>query len=222
MCDKKQFLSGLNTLGLSLPPKQIDLLLLYCRELQKWSKRINLIARDTSATDIVDKHFLDSLTLLPIIHQYSQGKNSEPSLMDVGTGAGFPGLVLATALPELEVTLVEPRQKRVSFLHHIVRTLGLTNTQIVDQRIEPGQTWDGQEFTFITSRAVAAVETFLPIIEGIATRETVVIMMGAKDEQIEGNPNGQGIPGWNALGEQRFFLPFSGDPRVLTLLQKSS
>ncbi|WP_339138625.1 MAG: 16S rRNA (guanine(527)-N(7))-methyltransferase RsmG [Candidatus Electrothrix sp. GW3-4] len=225
MCNQKQFLSGLNKLNLSLLPQQVDSILLYCQELQKWSKRINLIARKTSATDIVEKHFIDSLTLLPVLRQYGleQEGHAGATLLDVGSGAGFPGLVLATALPELSVTLVEPRQKRVSFLRHIVRTLGLTNVQIMDQRIEAGQGWGGPPFSFITSRAVAAKETFLPLIKEIATKDTVVIMMGATDETPLGkqtSQDGQGAPGWNALGEHKFSLPFSGDPRVLTLLQK--
>jgi 16S rRNA (guanine527-N7)-methyltransferase len=224
MCDRKQFLGGLNKLGLSLSPQQVDSILLYCQELQKWNKRVNLIARNTSPTDIVEKHFLDSLTLLPIMQQYSkeQGRGGDDgiSLMDVGSGAGFPGLVLAATLPELTVTLVEPRQKRVSFLCHIVRTLGLTNVQIVDQRIEPGQGWDGPECTFITSRAVAAVGTFLLMIEGIATEKTVVIMMGATDETSAPGQEEQVAMGWQCLEERKFFLPFSHHPRVLTLLQK--
>ena len=228
MCDQKQFLSGLNKLGLTLHQEQIEGILLYCRELQKWSKRINLIARNTGARDIVEKHFLDSLTLLPIIRQYGPGQegNTEASLLDVGTGAGFPGLVLAAAQPELAVTLVEPRQKRISFLRHIIRTLGLTNVRIADRRIEPGQRRDGPEFSFITSRAVAAVETFLPLIAEIAAANTVVIMMGAGDEDSESGPGrqrgGQGVAGWQCLEERKFFLPFSDHPRVLTVLQKAA
>lgn len=223
MCDQKQFLSGLNKLGLSLSPQQTESILVYCQELRKWSKRINLIARHTSPRDIVEKHFLDSLTLVPVIQQYGlyslkQGRGvnnkiSKISLLDIGTGAGFPGLVLATAQPELSVTLVEPRQKRVSFLRHIIRTLGLKNVQIIDQRIEPGQSWEGPEFSFITSRAVAARDIFLPMIEGIATNKTVVIMMGASDKQAAAD--------WRCLEERKFVLPFSHHPRVLTLLQKS-
>lgn len=227
MCDQKQFLSGLNKLDLSLTPQQTESILLYCQELRKWSKRINLIARHTSPTDIVEKHFLDSLTLVPVIQQYGlyslkQGKgannkiNKKMSLLDIGTGAGFPGLVLATARPELSVTLVEPRQKRVSFLRHIIRTLGLSNVQVTDQRIEPGQGWDGPEFTFITSRAVAAADIFLPMIEGIASASTVVIMMNAGDEQ----QNTGHSAGWQYLAERKFSLPFSQHPRTLTLLQK--
>ncbi|RWX43170.1 16S rRNA m(7)G-527 methyltransferase [Candidatus Electrothrix aarhusensis] len=183
--------------------------------------------RNTSPTDIVEKHFLDSLTLLPVIRQYGleQGKvgndrDNEVSLVDVGSGAGFPGLVLAAVLPELTVTLVEPRQKRVSFLRHIIRILGLTNVQVTDQRIEPGQAWDGPECTFITSRAVAATDTFLPLIEGIATEKTVVIMMGATDESSLPGQEKQIAAGWQCLEEQKFTLPFSHHPRVLTLLQK--
>ncbi|MCI5114737.1 MAG: 16S rRNA (guanine(527)-N(7))-methyltransferase RsmG [Candidatus Electrothrix sp. AW1] len=226
MCDQKQFLSGLNKLGLSLTPQQTESILLYCQELRKWSKRINLIARHTSPTDIVEKHFLDSLTLVPVIQQYGfsleQGRGgnnkiSKISLLDIGTGAGFPGLVLATAQPQLSVTLVEPRQKRVSFLRHIIRTLGLSNVQVTDQRIEPGQGWDGTEFTFITSRAVAAADIFLPMIEEMTTAKTVVIMMNAGDEQQRMD---QRVTGWQCLEERKFFLPFSQHPRTLTLLQK--
>jgi 16S rRNA (guanine527-N7)-methyltransferase len=227
MCNRKQFTSGLSKLSLSLSAQQTDSILLYCQELQKWNKRVNLIARNTSATDIVEKHFLDSLTLLPVIRQYGleqeRAGTDRISLLDVGSGAGFPGLVLAAALPELTVTLVEPRQKRVSFLRHIIRVLELTNVQIADQRIEPGQTWDGPECTFITSRAVAAVDTFLPLIEGIATEKTVVIMMGATDDTSERGSSGQEehvAAGWQCLEERKFALPFSHHPRVLTLLQK--
>lgn len=222
MCNQKQFLSGLDTLGLTVPQKQIDLLLLYCQELQKWSQRINLIARNTSARDIVEKHFLDSLTLLPVIRQYGleQEGDSEVSLLDIGSGAGFPGLVLAAALPKLTVTLVEPRQKRVSFLRHVIRLLGLTNVLVTDQRIETGQAWDGLEFTFITSRAVAAADVFLPMIKGIATENTVVIMMGATDGTSSPGQEEQVAAGWQCLEERKFFLPFSHHPRVLTLLQK--
>ncbi len=222
MCNRKQFLTGLDRLSIQLTNEQIDHLLLYCRELQKWSKRINLIARNTSAADIVEKHFLDSLTLLPIIQQYGteQDRDSEITLLDVGTGAGFPGLVLAAVMPELQVTLAEPRQKRVSFLRHIIRTLQLSNVRVADRRIEPGQSVEKHEdgFTFITSRAVAAIDIFLPLIEGVATGDTVVIMMGAADKgSKQSSPPGTG---WRRIEERKFTLPFSGHPRILSMLRK--
>ncbi len=228
MCDRKQFLSGLNKLGLSLSQDQLDSILLYCQELQKWGQRVNLIARNTSPADIVEKHFLDSLTLVPVLQQYGlEQKNhadntdhaTKSTLVDVGTGAGFPGLVLAIALPELAVILVEPRQKRVSFLRHIIRTLGLTNVQVKDQRIEPDQGWEGGEPTFITSRAVAATDVFLPMIEGIAAEKSMVIMMGAEEAQAKEKEELHTL-GWQYLEERKFQLPFSRHPRVLTLLQK--
>jgi 16S rRNA (guanine527-N7)-methyltransferase len=228
MCDHKQFLKGLSKLGLSLSSQQTESIQLYCQELQKWSKRVNLIARNTSPLDIVEKHFLDSLTLMPVIQQYGleqqddgvdAGHASETTLIDVGTGAGFPGLVLAIALPELAVILFEPRQKRVSFLRHIIRTLGLTNVQVKDQRIELGQEWEGPEPSFITSRAVAAVDVFLPMIEGVAAQKTVVIMMAA--EEISSQEKKElHTTGWHSLEERKLQLPFSCHPRVLTLLQK--
>uniref|UniRef100_UPI004056D23E 16S rRNA (guanine(527)-N(7))-methyltransferase RsmG n=1 Tax=Candidatus Electrothrix sp. TaxID=2170559 RepID=UPI004056D23E len=228
MCDQKQFISGLNKLGLSLSQQQLENILLYCQELQKWNRRVNLIARNTSSIDIVEKHFLDSLTLMPVIQQYGLEQKdhaehtdhtTETTLLDVGTGAGFPGLVLAIALPELSVTLVEPRQKRVSFLRHIIRTLGLANVQVKDQRIEPGQGWEGPVPSFITSRAVAAADIFLPMIEVIAAEKTVVIMMGAEEISSKEKKDLH-TTGWHSLEEPEFQLPFSQHPRVLTLLQK--
>ncbi|MCI5147261.1 MAG: 16S rRNA (guanine(527)-N(7))-methyltransferase RsmG, partial [Candidatus Electrothrix sp. AR3] len=69
MCNHKQFLIGLSKLNIQLNEQAVDNLLLYCQELQKWNKRINLIARHTPPTEIMEKHFLDSLSLLPIINR---------------------------------------------------------------------------------------------------------------------------------------------------------
>jgi 16S rRNA (guanine527-N7)-methyltransferase len=227
MCDRKQFLTGLDRLDIRLEDDRIDNILLYCRELRKWNKRINLIARHTSAADIMEKHFLDSLTLLPIIEEYGMQEHggSGFTLLDVGTGAGFPGLVLAAVMPELHVTLAEPRQKRVAFLRHIIRTLQLTNVQVADRRIESGQGREEpkDEFTFITSRAVAAVDSFLPMIECVATHETLVIMMGAGDDRLDDQrkwiDSEQGA-GWQFVENKQVSLPFSHHPRVLSMVRK--
>ncbi len=215
MCDRKLFISGLDRLGIKLERDRADNILLYCRELQKWNKRINLIARNTPAAEILEKHFLDSLTLLPMIQQY---ESQQASLLDVGTGAGFPGLVLAAAMPELQVTLVEPRQKRVSFLRHIIRALQLANVRVVEDRLEHAGL-SKQDFTFITSRAVADADRFLAMIKGVSDPETVVIIMQAKDtmQQWTGDPK---TNGWQRIDYMKFKLPFSGAPRSLTMIRR--
>ena len=107
--DNRQLLrTGSQRLGIPLGDEAIERLLIYLAQLMKWSRRVNLIARDTPEEQAVELHFLDSLTLAPLLQE-----PEAVHLLDVGTGAGFPGLVLACVLPEARFTLVEPRQKRV-------------------------------------------------------------------------------------------------------------
>lgn len=212
--DKRQTLQeGAEQLGLGLNGEACERLLVYLAELAKWSQRINLIARDTPELQIIENHFLDSLTLLPLL-----GGQSEPvHLLDVGSGAGFPGLVLACVRPEAQFTLVEPRQKRVSFLRHLIRTLGLTNTEVVADRIEahaPG--WQGR-FSHITSRAVAEPSLFLPLVRPLVSQETRVILMLARAEALAGIEQMPSGP-WRIVETRTLTLPFSGAPRLLAVV----
>ena len=146
---------GAAALGLELDREAVAALALYHRELQRWSGKVNLIAKNTSEIQIVESHFLDSLTLLPLLPPAAR-------LLDIGTGAGFPGLACKAVRPDLRLTLVEPRLKRVSFLRHIVRTLGLTEVTIVAGRIEEHQLLPSTTpFTHVTSRAVADIAGLL-------------------------------------------------------------
>lgn len=201
---------GAGRLGLDLDDKTVERLLVYLAELMKWSRRINLIARDTPEAQAIENHFLDSLTLLPLL------QNAGAHLLDVGTGGGFPGLVLACALPEVRFTLVEPRQKRVVFLRHVIRTLGLTNVTVVEDRIEPHlAAWQGR-FSHIASRAVAEPGLFLPLIRPLADADTKVVLMLARDELLSGVEQIPGGP-WRIVDVRTFALPFSGAPRLLAV-----
>jgi len=200
---------GAGQLGLDLGDGAVERLLAYLAELMKWSRRINLIARDTPEAQVIENHFLDSLTLLPLLGEGAH-------LLDVGTGAGFPGLALACVLPEARFTLVEPRQKRVTFLRHVIRTLGLTNTTVVEDRIEPHlAAWQGR-FSHITSRAVAEPGLFLPLIRPLADAETRVVLMLARDELLGGIEQIPGGP-WRIVDTRTLTLPFSGAPRLLAV-----
>jgi 16S rRNA (guanine527-N7)-methyltransferase len=213
--DKRRLLEqGSRQLGLPLGAEAYERLLVYCAELVKWSRRINLIARDTPEAQIIENHFLDSLTLLPLL----QGQQGDPvHLLDVGTGAGFPGLVLATVMPEARFTLVEPRQKRVTFLRHLIRTLQLTNTEVVADRIEPHTAnWQGR-FSHITSRAVSEPLVFLPLVRPLVIPQTRVLLMLARAEMLTGIeriPSG----GWRVIETRSLTLPLSGAPRLLAVV----
>lgn len=170
---KNELLGGCNFLGLAEPdPEAIERLYCYFLELKKWSRKVNLIAKGTGDAEIVEKHFLDSLTLLPVL----TGKS--PHLLDIGTGAGFPGLVCKAVMPELQVTLVEPRLRRVSFLRHIIRTLKLENISVLECRAEDEVTLPTDSgFTHVTSRAVSEIKLFLAMCNRFSAAGTKVICM---------------------------------------------
>jgi len=153
---KGRLKEGLDHLELSLADDSIKSLEIYFNELKKWAGKINLIARSSSDEEILENHFIDSLTILPLL------KKTDSHLLDIGTGAGFPGLVCKAAWPGLKVTLVEPRQKRVSFLRHIIRTLGLHDVAVLDCRIEDEARLPSiSSFTHITGRAVSNIKNFM-------------------------------------------------------------
>jgi len=204
---------GARSLGIGLSAVAADRLAIYLAELMKWNRRVNLIARDTQEQQVIDTHFLDSLTLAPLLME----GDGAVHLLDVGSGAGFPGLVLACALPEARFTLVEPRQKRVSFLRHIVRTLGLNNAEVVADRIEPhAAAWRGR-FTHLTSRAVAEPTAFLSLVRPLLTPATGVILMLALRAALAGLEQLSEGP-WRLAASREFVLPFSGAPRLLALI----
>ena len=196
-------------LGLAMDVAGVERLLVYLAELMKWSRRVNLIARDTPEAQVVETHFLDSLTLLPFLDGAG-----EVHLLDVGSGAGFPGLALACVRPDARFTLCEPRQKRVSFLRHVVRTLGLANVEVVAERVEAHLAdWPGR-FTHITSRAVAEPAAFLPLVRPLVTPATRVLLMLARAEGLAGIDRLVSGP-WRVDAERRFVLPFSKGPRLV-------
>ncbi|SHO48782.1 16S rRNA (guanine(527)-N(7))-methyltransferase RsmG [Desulfopila aestuarii] len=189
MADKKQDLfivklrQGLAALAIDVNDTGIDRLYRYFLELKKWSTRVNLIAKGSTDDQIIENHFLDSLTLLPLLLE----KNVH--LLDIGTGAGFPGLVLKAAFPKMTITLVEPRLKRVSFLRHVARTLELTNVTVQACRVEDENVLPGDApYTHITSRAVTDIAGFLDMTARFNNPGLEVICMkGPKwSEELDG------------------------------------
>lgn len=163
-----------------LTPAQIAQYLLYIEELKKWSKRINLTALKDDK-DIVILHFLDSLTALGYIKE-------DGSLLDIGTGAGFPGLVLKIACPELELTLLEPTGKKVSFLRHIVRTLGLRGVEVIGGRAEDEAVIAKIEKSFdrVISRALSELSVFLTLATPyVKEGGRIVAMKGPLDGKLD-------------------------------------
>ncbi len=152
----EKFIAGLHQLDLSLSDQQLEQFLYYQQELLDWNTRFNLTAI-TDAEGVQVKHFLDSLTLLTVRDR------PRAHLLDIGSGAGFPGLALKIARPEWEVTLLEATGKKVTFLRHIIETLHLDGIEAIQSRAEElaHQPTYRAAFDVVTARAVASLSTLL-------------------------------------------------------------
>ena len=157
MSDFRQIL--LNTLAefeMALDELAVDRLCKYYELLIEWNEKINLTAL-TAPEDVALKHFTDSLMLLRYI---AIEKDARLSIIDVGTGAGFPGLVLKIARPDIRLTLLDSLQKRLTFLDTVCQALGLGDVELIHSRAEDGaRTQLRDSFDIAVSRAVASMNT---------------------------------------------------------------
>lgn len=198
--------------GIKLDSDQVSALAFYYRELDRWNQKINLSAiQDTK--EIAIKHFLDSLLYSQALEQR---KNA--SLLDVGSGAGFPGLPLKILAPELHVILLEPNEKKTSFLRHIIGTLDLKNVSVVSKHLrEFSRVPEGPgRFSYIVTRAVEA-EQILPFSTVLLEEQGRVILCMAK--ALDSDPVKYGF---KVSREFAYELPHGFGRRVLTVLQSST
>ncbi len=169
-------------LGLRLTKDQIEALKIYEEELLTWNERISLTAiRDAEGVRI--KHFLDSLTILLAWDRQTPPKN----LIDVGTGAGFPGLVLRLVWPATQVTLVESVHKKADFCAHIVEKLGLEGVTILPERAETvGQNpAHRQSYDLAVARAVARMPILMEYLLPLVHRNGMVMAMKGESAPVE-------------------------------------
>jgi 16S rRNA (guanine527-N7)-methyltransferase len=153
--DVVQFNKDVREMGIELSDSQVEQFLVYYEMLTEWNEVMNLTAI-TNYEDVMKKHFVDSISL---IKAYDVSKNV--SVIDVGTGAGFPGLALKIAYPNLKVTLLDSLNKRINFLDAVIEKLGLTNIDTVHGRAEDYAKKGKlrEEYDLCVSRAVANLST---------------------------------------------------------------
>jgi 16S rRNA (guanine527-N7)-methyltransferase len=163
---------------IKLDQQQLVLISTYIDLLLKWNARINLTAvRDPQ--EIVTRHFGESFFVAGILRS-----NPPPSLIDLGSGAGFPGIPIAMLLPETKVTLIESNQKKSTFLKEVAFALKLKNASVFFGR---GESY-GQEANLVTMRAVERFEQALPLAVGLVEQKgRIALMIGAPQATVARN-----------------------------------
>ena len=216
--DTTQFEKDLNVLGVTLTKEQIDQFLKYYELLVEWNGFMNLTAI-TDYDEVMKKHFVDSLSL---IKTYDMSKKVK--VIDVGTGAGFPGLALKIAYPNLQVTLLDSLNKRINFLNEVILQLGLTGVETVHGRAEDFAKPDKLrgKFDLCVSRAVANLSTLseycLPFVK--VGGEFISYKSEKIADEINMAENAIEILGGEVYDQKEFMLTFSDIYRNLFMIKK--
>ena len=171
--NKEQFIEELEKIGVYPSEIQLKQLDLFYKLLIEWNTKMNL-TRIIEEKDVYLKHFYDSLTIAKAIDL-----TKEKTLCDVGTGAGFPGIVLKIMYPNLKITLIDSLQKRVNYLNIVIKELELKDIEAIHSR---GEDYKGN-FDVVTSRAVANIEKLVNYTMHLLSKKGIFIAMKGNVEE---------------------------------------
>lgn len=213
--NKEQFIKYVEDLNIKITSKQLDQLEKYYELLLSWNKLMNL-------TTIIEhdavylKHFYDSLTLIKACNL-----NEISSLADVGSGAGFPGLVLKIFYPELKITIIDSNNKKISFLKEVAQNLELKNITFVHDRCEKFAHTNKENFDIVTARAVASlnilIELCLPLVK---INGYFIALKGDVSKEEKTITNSLKILGGKQEKIIKFNLPYENSKRSIVKIQK--
>ena len=202
--------------------RQVKQFELYYQELIEWNRKINLTAI-TDYSSVQVKHFLDSLTITLALTG-EEAEKPDFNIVDIGTGAGFPGLPLKIIFPQLRLVLIEPTTKKTAFLHHLIRKLELENVEVLNSRAEEAAHLPPyrEQFSLVLSRAVAPlpalVELTLPFCR-IGGR-FVAQKKGELDQEIDGAEKAIATLGGKLDQVKKIELGEFDDVRYLVIIDK--
>lgn len=208
-------LKGAEELGVKLSTKNINDFIIYLEELKIWSKKINLTGLKKDE-DIITNHFLDSLSILKYIKEDS-------TLLDIGTGAGFPGVPISIVYPGCFVTVLDSAQKKILFVRNIIRRLSLRNVKAITGRAEAKENnLKGISFDFVVTRAVSDFYNVIKLSSPYLNQNGRMIVMRGKKGELELEVMSKEIENLELSVDKIdvFNLPFSGAKRVSIILKK--
>ena len=208
--NKELFIEELKKLNIEITEDQLQKLNKFYELLVEWNEKINL-TRITEKEDVYLKHFYDSLTITKVINL-----NEVETLCDIGTGAGFPGVVLKIMYPNLKITLVDALQKRVNYLNEIIKELDLKDIEALHVRGEDLK----EKYDVVTSRAVANIEKLLTYTMHLVNKDGVMIAMkGNIDDELTKEVEDKINRKYKIVEINKFILPIENSNRSLVVIK---
>ena len=208
----QDFLSELKKRNIELDDRMIDQLNDYAAYLKEYNEKVNLTAI-TEYEEVLDKHFYDSIL--------AADKDLKGTLVDVGTGAGFPGVVLKIVYPELKVILIEPIGKRCVFLNSLIEKLGLKDIEVINARGEDYSLEHREQYDYVTARAVSNLNSLIEVCGAMVKKNGYFICMRGKDGEEEIANAKKAIEAMGFMVENtRNEQLFNGDRRIIAYFKK--
>jgi 16S rRNA (guanine527-N7)-methyltransferase len=217
-------IEGAAAFDIDLNHSQTRQFAVHATELVRWNRKINITAI-TDPFEVAVKHFLDSLLLARFLPK-------DATLLDIGSGGGFPGLALKILMPSLSITLIDASRKKVSFLKHVIRTLKLDNIEALHIRAEDlvNDPLYRNRFNVIISRAVSSLELFcrlaLPLLFAEGSMMALKGDVGIDEiNELQGRESGDGggpktVSRQFSVTVEKFLLPFLNSKRAIVIIRK--
>ena len=215
--NKQEFLEELEKLGINLTNDQIDKLTRFYQLLVTWNEKINLTTI-IKEEEVYLKHFYDSLTLIKVIDL-----RQHLTVLDVGTGAGFPGIVLKIVFPNLKITLLDSLTKRINYLNEIIKELDLHDIETVCSRCEEYTKINREKYDLVVARAVSHLKILSEmIIPTVKVNGYFIAMKANLNDELE-----KTIPMLKKLNSElkeikEFSLPIENSKRTLVVIKKNA
>ena len=213
---EQEFINYVNKLNIELDADKLNKLERYYELLVEWNEKMNLTGI-TEKSQVYLKHFYDSLTLNTIVNL-----KQDLSLVDIGTGAGFPGLVLKIVFPNLKITLIDSLNKRIEFLKEVIKELGLKDIETIHARSEEYGIKNREKFDIATARAVAPLNILLEYSIPMLKVDGFFVPMKANIfQEILESQNALKSLDSEIIGQIEFELPKELSKRTLIKIRKN-
>lgn len=210
---KRLVSSGAYEMEVNVTAEQMDLLIRFAQMLLEWNQRFNLTAI-TDPEEVAVKHFIDSMAAIAHIPETG-------SLLDIGSGGGFPGLVIAIFRPSVSITSIDSVRKKISFQQHLIRTLNLSSARALHTRAE-NLPEENMRYDVIVSRALGSLDMFLKLSLPMLSEEgRVVAYRGVTDDAAEEEIEDLKAKHPDLSFDNRtYLLPSFGDRRSMVYIKK--